>query len=138
MLQTEDILEVMGGRALSVCKVVFPQTRPNAVTESLTEFIVVSLPYSVVNKMLGEDDDWWLDQTVSFEIYVADKRSASNPKRFDLATMRRLREGVMNLFPIIDAKHGFKITRPRLVVPASSDGNGYHYSRIQAKMSTML
>lgn len=128
----------MGTQARKVCDTVYPQERPNAVTERLTSFIVVSLPYSVVNKLVGEDGDWWLDQTVSFEIYVADKKSASDPKRLDLTTMRSMRESLMALFPIVDNALGIKITRPRIVIPASSDGNGYHYSRIQAKMSTMI
>lgn len=138
MITPEDILEVMGKQAKTVCTKVYPQDRPNASTEKLTEFIVVSLPYSESNKMLGEDDDWWLDETVVFEIYVADKKTASDPKLFNHKEMKKLRESVKGLFPIIDYTNGFKITRPRIVVNASSDGNGYHYSRIQAKMTTML
>ena len=138
MIQPEDILKVMGREAKAVCDTVFPQYRPNAVTEALRRFVVVSLPYSVVNKMLGEDDDWWLDQTVVFDLYVADKKGAENPKLLDLETMKELRSDILDLFPIVDMDAGFKITRPRIVVPAASDGNGYHFSRIQAKMSTMV
>lgn len=138
MITPEDILEVMGRRAKIVCSSVFPQERPNAVTDKLTEFIVVSLPYSESNKMLGEDDDWWLDETVVFEIYVADKKSAADPKFFDLKSMQTLRENLRSLFPIKDSTLGIKITRPRTVVNASSDGNGYHYTRIQGKMTTMV
>ena len=138
MITPEDILEVMGRHASTVCAKVFPQERPNAVTEKLSAFIVVSLPYSEVNRTVGEDDDWWLDETVVFEVYVADLKSAQSPKRFDIPTMKTLREGIRGLFPIVDTTLGIKLTRPRTVVNASSDGNGYHYSRIQARMTTMV
>lgn len=137
MITPEDILEVMGKRARTVCQKVYPNERPNAVTEKLTEFVVVSLPYSESNKTIAEDDDWWLDETVVFDIYVADKKTASDPKLFDKKKMKTLREGIKALFPITDAI-GIKITRPRTVVNSSSDGNGYHYSRIQARMTTMV
>ena len=138
MIGAEDILLVMGERAKTVCAKVYPQERPNAVTDKLTEFIVVSLPYSESNKTLGESDDWWLDETVVFEIFVADRKTASDPKLFDLSRMKTLRGQLRELFPIIDDERRFKITRPRTVINASSDGNGYHYTRIQAKMTTMV
>ena len=128
----------MGRQAKTVCNKVYPQDRPNATTDKLAAFIVVSLPYSESNKTLGEDDDWWLDETVVFEIYVADKKSASNPKELDINKMKELREGVRDLFPILDGQNRFIITYPRVVVNFSSDGNGYHYSRIQGKMSTLV
>lgn len=138
MITPEDILEVMGRQASAVCGKVYPQERPNASTTKLTEFIVVSLPYSESNRMLGEDDDWWLDETVVFEVYVADRKSADDPKLLDTKRMKTLRQGVKDLFPITDGEGRFKLTRPRIVVNASSDGNGYHYTRIQAKMTTMV
>jgi hypothetical protein len=138
MLTPEDILKVMGSEAKKVCAKVYPQERPNAVTEKLTEFIVVSLPYSESNRMLGEDDDWWLDETVVFEIYVADKKSASDPKLLDVSRMGTLRENLRKRFPIEDTEDRFVITRPRTVINFSSDGNGYHYTRIQGKMTTMV
>lgn len=138
MITPEDILELMGTRAREVCRTVFPQERPNAVTEKLSEFLVVSLPYSSSNRLLGEDTDWWIDMTVVFEAYVRDRKSASEPKLFDLKKMRTLREGIRALFPIVDYGLGVKMTRPRTVVNASSDGHGYHYTRIQAKLTTMV
>ncbi len=138
MIEPEDILKVMGNEARTVCGKVYPQERPNATTDSLKEFVVVSLPYSESNKMLGEDDDWWLDETVVFEVFVADKKTASNPKEMNTKRMKELRSGIKNLFPIIDREIGVKITRPRVVINASSDGNGYHYTRIQGKMTTMV
>ena len=138
MITPEDIRNVMGLQVKGICSNIYPQDRPNATTEKLTEFIVVSLPYSEVNRTVGEEDDWWLDQTVVYEIFVADKKSASNPKQLDDKTMKRLREALFATFPMVDHNQGFKIVRPRTVIPASSDGNGYHYTRIQAKMTTMV
>ena len=137
MLEPEDILTLMGKEARKVCDTVVPD-RPNASTERLTSFIVVSLPYSILNKLIGENDDWWLDMTVTFEIYVADRQSASNPKEFNKDVMKSLRANLKALFPMVDSARRFKITRPKTVIPFVSDGNGYHRSRIQAKMSTMV
>ena len=136
MITPEDILETMDLRAKTVCKLTFLQDRPSATDSKLKEFIVLSLPYSPTNKTMGEDDDWWIDVTVVFEIFVADRKTNQNPKEFNQPAMKELRKKVFDLFPIITDK--FKIVRPRTVIPASSDGNGYHYTRIQAKLTTMV
>lgn len=128
----------MGQQAKTVCSQVYPQNRPNAVTTRHNVYVVVALPYSPVNKTLGEDDDWWVDQTVVFELYVADKKGASDPRMLNTEVMKAKREAILALFPIINHSLGIKITRPRVVIPASSDGDGYHYSRIQARMTTMV
>lgn len=137
MIEAEDILEVMGREAKTVCPKVYEE-RPNASTDKLTQFIVVTMPYSESNKTVGETDDWWLDETVVFEIYVADIKTAANPKRYDRDAMKTLRANLKALFPMRDPFGRFKITRPRTVVNNTSDGNGYHYSRVQAKMTTMV
>lgn len=127
----------MDQEAKKVCSRTFLQERPNATDSKLKEFIVSSLPYSTVNRTLGENDDWWLDMTVVFEIFVSDKKTNKNPKEFDSVKMKELRRKLFELFPIV-VPEKFKIARPRTVIPASSDGNGYHYTRIQAKMTTMV
>ena len=137
MITPEDILETMDRESQKVCAKTFLQERPNATDEKLSEFIVVSLPYSPVNKTLGETDDWWFDMTVVFEIYVADRKTRSNPKEFNQPAMKRLRNSLMDIFPIV-VPDQYKIDFPRTVIPAFSDGHGYHYTRIQAKMTTMI
>ena len=137
MIAPEDIRTAMGKQAKQACEKVYPQDRPNATTDALKEFIVVSLPYSFVNRELSEDD-WWLDVTVVYDIYVADKKTASNPKQVDDKSMKQLREALLATFPMVNHDLGIKIVRPRIVITSSSDGNGYHYSRIQAKMTTMV
>jgi len=138
MITPEDILEVMDRESHKVCDRTFLQERPNATDSKLTEFVVVSMPYSTVNRTVGESDDWWIDVTVVFEIFVADRKTASSPKEFNQPAMKRLRKSLYEQFPIIDGDRRFKIVRPRTVIPASSDGNGYHYTRIQAKLTTMV
>ena len=137
MITPEDILETMDKEAQKVCSRTFLQERPNATDSKLTEFIIVSMPYSTVNNTLGENDDWWLDVTVVFEIFVADRKTNKNPKEFNSPAMKILRTALFGLFPII-VPNQYKIAYPRTVIPASSDGNGYHYTRIQAKMTTMV
>ena len=137
MITPEDILEMMDLKAQTVCSRTFTQQRPNATDSRLTEFIVVSLPYSVSNRTIG-DDDWWIDITVVFEIFIADRGTSANPKEFNVPAMKRLRKSLFELFPIVDEDLGICIASPRTVIPASSDGNGYHYTRIQAKMTTMV
>lgn len=138
MITPEDIRKRMGQQVKGICKDIYPQFRPNAVTEKVKDFIVVSLPYSEVNRTMGETDDYWRDMTVVYEIYVADKKTAANPKRVDDEKMKSLRLALLETFPMVDKELGIKITRPRTVIPASSDGNGYHYTRIQARMTTMV
>lgn len=138
MIAVEDIKELMGRNAVLVCDTVVEDNRPNATDDKVTQFIVVSLPYSQQNKTISENDDWWVDMTVSFEIYVADKKSANKPNRTNSKTMKRLREQLLGLFPIVDIGLGVKLTNPRTVINSSSDGNAYHYTRVQARMTTMV
>ena len=128
----------MDAAVQAVCERTFLQERPNATDSKLTSFVVCSMPYSTVNRTLGERDDWWLDVTVCFEIYVADRKTRGNPKEFNQPAMKRLRTALNGVFPIMDGERRFKIDFPRTVIPASSDGNGYHFTRIQAKMTTMV
>lgn len=137
MITPEDILETMDLEAQKICDRTFLQERPNATDSKLKKFIVCSMPYSGVNRTLGERDDWWLDVTVVFEIFVADRKTRDNPKEFDQPAMKDLRKALFGIFPII-VPGQYKIDYPRTVIPASSDGNGYHYTRIQAKMTTMI
>lgn len=137
MITPEDILETMDLEAQKICSRTFLQERPNATDSKLKEFIVCSMPYSEVNRTLGEKDDWWLDVTVVFEIFVADRKTRDNPKEFNQPAMKDLRKALFEIFPII-VPGQYKIDFPRTVIPASSDGNGYHYTRIQAKMTTMI
>ena len=136
MITPEDILETMDRAAQAVCERTFLQERPNATDSKLTQFVVVSLPYSEVSRTMG-DDDYWRDITVCFEIYVADRKTRENPKELNLPVMKELRKALMGVFPIVMPGQ-YKIDFPRIVIPASSDGNGYHFSRIQAKMTTMV
>ena len=69
---------------------------------------------------------------------MADKKTADNPTLVDDKTMKRLREALLATFPLVDHNLGFKIVRPRIVITSSSDGKGYHYTRVQAKMTTMV
>lgn len=138
MITQEDIKKVMGRSALTICDYVFEDNRPNASDERLTQFIVVTLPYSAMNKIVGECDDWWIDMTVVYDIYVADLKSAKKPNRTNSDVMKDLRQKCYALFPIVDSELGIKITRPRTVINSASDGNSYHYTRIQAKMTTMV
>ena len=137
MITPEKIRKAMGFQVKNISKHVFPQDRPNATDSSLTDFIVVSLPYSESRKEISRED-WWLDITVVYEIYVADKKSAGNAKRLDDDRMEELRIGGYGTFPLVDEELGIQIDEPRTVIPSSSDGNGYHFTRIQAKMTTMV
>ncbi len=139
MLTPEDILQVMDESVVSAMNIrTFLNKRPDAVDRKLTEFVVVALPYSAANRMLGENDDWWIDMTVTFEIFVADRKAASDTSEPNVPRMKALRLMLDGIFPIKNKEVGIKITRPRTVTPASSDGEGYTYTRIQAKMTTMV
>lgn len=137
MITPEDIKKIMGRRAKTVCPNVLEE-RPRATTEELGSFIVVLLPYSPVNRLLSEVGDWWMDMTVVFDIYAKDIVTAKFPNRPDSDTLESLRTGVLGLFPIVDREVGLKIVRPRVVVNSASVDDDYHYTRVQAKLTTMI
>ena len=118
--------------------------RPSAVLNGQTSFLVVSLPGTITNQIIGEDgtvgeDDFdWSDATLAIEIFVKDDVKASNPNEVSIIAVNTYTEQLKSLFPMVDYTLGVEAVKPKVVIPAHSDGNGFHYTRVHARISTMV
>lgn len=115
--------------------------RPSAVDKSQNAFLVLSLT-AIRNQIIGEDgvlgetDFDWSDTTLIIEIFVRDNGKASNPNEVSINSVDAYTEQLKGLFPITDATSGVTAVKPRVIVPSHSDGNGFHYTRVHAALTT--
>lgn len=112
---------------------VFLQDRPSSVEKSLNDFVVVSLPVQINETEMGQDDEYghyWT--TVRFEIFVRDKSTASNPNAVSINIVNEKFKTLKSLFPV--KKNRMLIQKPRILIPSSSDNEGFHYTTIQARL----
>lgn len=115
--------------------------RPSAVDKAQTSFIVLSLT-SIRNQIIGEDGALdsasfdWSDTTLIIELFVKDNVKAANPNEVAINEVETYAEQLKGLFPIYDSTTGVTAVKPRVIVPAHSDGNSFHYTRIHASLST--
>ena len=115
------------------------QERPAATKEKADAFIVVSLPSSIRNQEISSDGSYNMFETTAvFQIFVKDDTSASNSNEMAVISINSKAEALLGLFPMTDKTKEITVSVPRIVIPASSDGNGFHYMRIQANLSTTV
>lgn len=112
--------------------------RPEAVDTSIDRFMVVYLPSGIRNREVsGAKSAFnWSNCTVSFEVFVRDSMKAASPNEPAVMDIDELVDNLMSVFPIVDRTNDIVISTPRIVIPSSSDGNGFHYSRINASLTT--
>lgn len=113
-------------------------SRPTALDTAITQFLVVYLPSGIREREIGGHSGGydWSTCTVAFEVFVRDNMKASIPNDADIPSIDTIIDALMDVFPIVDREHDVVISKPRIVIPASSDGNGFHYSRLHASLST--
>lgn len=134
MLDEEKILRVIctGVESLDLHTVL--QERPEAMSEPSDEFLVVSLPTGFRSRVIsGQEGDFDLNVcTVRFEIFVRDNIKAMHPSEVSITRIAELQKSLLGVFPIVDRSNDVTVIKPRVIIPASSDGNGFHYSTVQA------
>lgn len=136
MIGIRDIFESLYDAMKDVCENVYLQERPTSVIEHTDSYIVVSLHSTIANREIditGEYD--YYVTTGQIEIYVKDKISANKPNRIDVNKVDTLVKGVLGKFPIKDDK--ILASRPRITL-ATSDGNGFHCTIIQTRITTLV
>lgn len=144
MAQTKTLLQAITAALKPMGMKMYLFERPSAVLEGQSSFLVVSLPGTITNQIVGEDgsvgeDDFdWSDATLTIEIFVKDDVKASNPDEVSINAVNTYTEQLKGLFPIADLTRGVEAVKPKVVIPAHSDGNGFHYTRVHARISTMF
>lgn len=110
--------------------------RPKAVAEKTKSFIVVDIPNYVSNRELNRDGSYnYYVTTASIDLFVRDKMTAQRVEMLDINKMDELLKQILEKFPIKDEEHEIFVTNPRVILSAS-DGDGFHYTSIQARLTT--
>lgn len=136
MIGIRDIFESLYNAMKDVCENVYLQERPSSVIERVDSYIVVSLHSTVANREIGNAGEYnFYVTTGQIEIYVRDKVSANKPNRIDINEVDELVKGVIGKFPIKD--DNILATKPRITL-ATSDGNGFHCTIIQTRITTLV
>lgn len=121
-----DAYQVMAEQASAISDNVFTGGRPKMIPEYLEDFVCISLPVMLYDKLVG-DTDGIVNSYVRYEIYVRDINGVEN-----LPKITRLSEELLALFPI--TSNSITIYRPRIAMKGSDDHN-FHYAWIQASIT---
>lgn len=139
MVSIKEILQGLKDKALTVCSKVYTQERPTATDDGLASFIVVSVPTSLYEEIEGMSIGWWTHTAVQFEIYTKDKATAANPNQMNIPKSDSMFCDIMNLFPFTIQGQDvvYNVKSPEVLLVGRSDGNGFHFTLIQATLTTI-
>lgn len=135
-MSIRDILKSVYDAVDGICERTFLQDRPKSVIDSLSDYMVVKAVSSFNNREVDEKGSYdYYESTVQIEIYVKDRVSASNPNQININSIDDKVTSVLSLFPIKDSH--IHAMRPRVTL-SISDGNGFHCTIIQARLTTLV
>jgi len=127
--------------AYKALKTVTPKVyfdRPKAVSEQVGEYAVVYCPSYISNRELGGEDELnYYVTTIDIDLYVRDKQTSQQTNQLNIQRIDKITKSVMALFPIIDKEKSVMIHNPRVIF-SSSDGDGWHYVLITARLTTYI
>lgn len=103
--------------------ITYTSNRPSSIPDTVKEFIVIDLPGSIL------DETAYQDATLRIDIFKRDKSGSIE----DVNGLDLLTKSVMGLFPIVNGI--LRATKPKIVA-GGSDGYGFHYIIIYAKLLT--
>lgn len=103
--------------------VTYTSNRPSSIADTVKEFIVIDLPGSIL------DEAAYQYATLRIDIFKRDKSGSIE----DVNGLDLLTKSVMGLFPIVNGT--FRAISPKIVA-GGSDGYGFHYIIIYAKLLT--
>lgn len=136
MISIKEILKSVYDAVEGICERTFIQDRPKSVIESINDYIVVRAVSSFSNMEIDEKGSYdYYNTTIQIEVYVKDRINASNPNQIDINTLDEKVTSVLSLFPIKDSN--IFAMRPRVSL-SISDGNGFHCTIIQARLTTLV
>lgn len=137
MINISDYIQV----AYEAVKKVVPNVyfdRPKAVSDKVGEYAVVYCPNYISNRELGGEDALnYYVTTVDIDLYVRDKQTAQKTNQAHIKRIDKLLKETMKLFPIVDKEKSVMIHIPRVIF-SSSDGEGWHYVLITARLTTYI
>lgn len=134
MVDIKTIYYDLGNAVKGICDKVYPRNRPQAVDKKIDSYIVVDVPYTIVNnEMDGEGRYNDYTTSVHIEVYVRDNVSASNPNGFDVSKVSEKVKAVQNIFPINTDNI---IVRNPVIRLQADDDNGFSVTVITCSLRT--
>lgn len=134
MMDIKQTYYDIGNAVRGICDNVYAWSRPKAVSDRPDSYMVVRLPYSIVN---GEtDDDGRFNDfttTALVEVYVRDSVSARNPNGARIDVMSDKLKTLLSRFPIVT--DGIVASGARVTLQ-SGDGDGFSVAVVQAQVRT--
>lgn len=116
----QKLLKSLYGRVIGIGKATYTSNRPKATAEGMDDFIVVSAPHQLVDRLaLG-------NTTCYVALFVKDRKGGSE----NLTRATQMQKAVYALFPFEDDSYMFR--KPQIVA-SGADGNGFHIYTISIK-----
>lgn len=134
MVRIKDYIETAYNAVEGICDKVYLD-RPKAVGEKVSSYAIVSCPNYVSNRELGQDDFDYNITTVDIDVFVKDKVTSQKLNQMNIGKLDELTKAVLDKFPIVDKEKSVKIHNPRVIF-SGSDGDGWHYAMIAARLTT--
>ena len=109
---------------------------PQAVADKVSEYAVIAPSNYVSNREMdtsGEFDHYVTSVTIA--LFVRDKKTSKATGQMNILKIDALLKKVLALFPIADKEKNVKVNRPRVTL-STSDGDGWHYTIITARLTT--
>lgn len=126
----QDVFESVNG----ICDRTYLRRRPKSVDKRIGSYIVVALPYTIVNNEISDSGVYNdFTTTAQIEIYVRDKVSASNPNELNVNVMSEKVAEALSMFPI--STSNLSVTSP-VVTMQDDEGDGFGVTIIQARLRT--
>jgi len=122
-----QVLQLMKSMADGISDTIYTSERPKSIAENLSDFIVVSLPVMIYDRLVGTGTDYgMMNSYCRFEIFVRDVGGVENTPK-----LTRMAEELLDAFPVSES--GILITRPRVAMKGS-DEHDFHLITIQASL----
>jgi hypothetical protein len=137
MINISDYIETAYNAAKTVMSHVYLD-RPKAVSDKVSEYAVVYCPNYINNRELGGEDALnYYVTTVDIDLYIRDKQTSQQTNQMNVKRIDKVLKDIMALFPIINKEKSVMIHNPRVIF-SSSDGEGWHYVLITARLTTYI
>lgn len=134
MVDIKAIYYDIGNAVKGICDKVYPRNRPQSVDSKVDSYIVVDVPYTIVNnEMDGEGRYNDYTTSVHIEVYVRDSVSASNPNGFEVPKVSEKVNAVQKAFPI--NTDNIIVSNP-VIRLQSNDGAGFSVTVITGSLRT--
>ena len=103
----------------------FISTRPNAVGESMPEFLLIRLPQSIYDR-----GDTYQSTKGQISVFVRDIQGGLE----NTSRLEELQNAIMDLFPIVTERFHGKMP---VLLAVGSDGAGFHWLTIQFNITIL-